>query len=89
MSKKLEDIIHHSSDVVVTDWVSGFLWLCWPEHGISPGEAAKVISAVIEGYLRADSQDLPYHFPNAEDLVSKFDFEPNQTVQNENGGGCF
>lgn len=88
MPKKYKNVTQHLSDDVIIDWISSFLWFCWPEHGISSREAAKVICSVTEDYLKACSQDLPYHFLNAEALASKFDFEPNQTVQNDDGGGC-
>ena len=88
MSKNSNEVIKRIMDDVVMDWVSSFLWFCWPEHGISPGEAATVISSVIEDYLKSCLQNLPHHFPDAEALASKFDFVPNQTVQNDGDGGC-
>jgi len=88
MSEKSKNIIKHLSDDVIVDWTSYFLWFCWPEHGISAGEVTKVIYSVTKEYLKACSQGLPYHFPDAEALVLKFDFEPNQIEQNGNGGCC-
>ena len=85
--EKYKNFTQHLSDAVLIDWISSFLWFCWPEHGISPGEAAKIVCSVTADYLKAFSQGLPYHFPIAEALASKFDFEPNRTRQNDNGEG--
>ncbi len=74
-------------DTVVVDWISDFIYFCCSEdRGISPHESAEIIYLVIKGYQKSCSQGLPYHFPNPEALASMFDFEPNQTVQNDGDG---
>jgi hypothetical protein len=68
------------NDEALKEWISDFLWTCWPEHGISPGEATEVICSEIEKYLAHDQESSLYHFPNAEALASTFDFSPNHFV---------
>lgn len=88
MTEKSNDFLKHIKDEVLLYWIADFLWHCWPEHGMSPGEAATEISSIIEDYLKSCLQNLPHHFPDAEALVLTFDFVPHQTAQNDGDGGC-
>lgn len=88
MTEKSNNVLKHIKDDILLDWITDFLWHCWPEHGISHSETTIVISSIIEDYLKSCLLNSPHHFPNAEALVSTFDFVPHQTEQNDGDGGC-